>query len=64
VLRELRNELTIVLVTNVARQALRLADRTAFFLGGRCIEVARTEDLLAGNTRDPRTIDYVERRLG
>ena len=31
VLKELRSELTIVLVTNLVQQARRLADRTAFF---------------------------------
>lgn len=63
VLKELRRELTIVLVTNLVQQARRLADRTAFFLDGRCVEVARTEDLFAG-ARDHRTVDYLEGRFG
>ncbi len=33
VLKELRQEVTIILVTNLVQQARRLADRTAFFLG-------------------------------
>ena len=34
VLKELKSEITIVLVTNLVQQARRLASRTAFFLGG------------------------------
>lgn len=64
VLKELRQEMTIVLVTNLVQQARRLADRTAFFLGGRCIEIAATEDLFTGNVQDQRTRDYVEGRFG
>jgi phosphate transport system ATP-binding protein len=64
VLKELRNELTIVLVTNLVQQARRLADRTAFFLGGRCIEIGGTEALFGGGAKDQRTIDYLEGRFG
>ncbi|MGE3174452.1 MAG: phosphate ABC transporter ATP-binding protein [Planctomycetota bacterium] len=64
VLKELRDEMTIVLVTNLVQQARRLADRTAFFLGGRCIEVAPTEELFTGTVQDQRTRDYVEGRYG
>ncbi len=64
VLKELRREVTIILVTNLVQQARRLADRTAFFLGGRCVEVGVTEDLFTGEVRDQRTRDYVEGRFG
>jgi phosphate transport system ATP-binding protein len=64
VLKELRQEMTIVLVTNLVQQARRLADRTAFFLGGRCVEIAETEDLFTGAVKDQRTRDYVEGRYG
>jgi phosphate transport system ATP-binding protein len=43
ILRELKNEMTIVLVTNLVQQARRLADRTAFLSEGRLIEVGPTE---------------------
>jgi phosphate transport system ATP-binding protein len=43
ILRELKNEMTIVLVTNLVQQARRLADRTAFFSASRLIEVDDTE---------------------
>lgn len=43
ILRELKNEMTIVLVTNLVQQARRLADRTAFFSDSQLIEVGETE---------------------
>ncbi len=64
VLKELKHEITIVLVTNLVQQARRLADRTAFFLGGECVEVGDTEELFTGEVSDPRTRDYVEGRFG
>ncbi len=64
VLKVLRNEMTIVLVTNLVQQARRLADRTAFFLNGRCLEIAPTEELFTGTVQDQRTRDYVEGRYG
>ncbi len=64
VLKELRQELTIVLVTNLVQQARRLADRTALFLDGRLVEVGPTEPLFSGAARDQRTVDYVEGRFG
>lgn len=45
ILRELKNEMTIVMVTNLVQQARRLADRTAFFSEGRLIEVGPTETI-------------------
>lgn len=64
VLKELRNETTILLVTNLVQQARRLADRTAFFLNGECVEIGYTEDLFTGAVKDKRTHDYVEGRFG
>jgi len=64
VLKELRSEVTIILVTNLVQQARRLADRTAFFLEGACVEVGVTEDLFTGEVKDQRTRDYVEGRFG
>jgi phosphate transport system ATP-binding protein len=64
VLKELRQEVTIILVTNLVQQARRLADRTAFFLDGGCVEVGVTEDLFTGEVKDQRTRDYVEGRFG
>ena len=64
VLKELKDEITIVLVTNLVQQARRLANRTAFFLTGECVEVGQTEDLFTGEVLDPRTREYVEGRFG
>jgi len=64
VLKELRQEMTILLVTNLVQQARRLADRTAFFLEGHCVEVGETEDLFTGEVQDPRTRDYIEGKFG
>lgn len=64
VLRELKQEVTIILVTNLVQQARRLADRTAFFLNGELVEVGVTEALFTGPVNDQRTRDYVEGRFG
>ena len=64
VLKQLRNEITIILVTNLVQQARRLADRTAFFLDGECVEIGATEDLFTGTVKDARTRDYVEGKFG
>ncbi len=64
VLKELKEELTIVLVTNLVQQCRRLASRTAFFLQGECVEVGNTEDFFTGTVSDQRTRDYVEGRFG
>lgn len=64
VLRELKKEVTIVLVTNLVQQARRLADRTAFILESELVEVGVTEDFFTGTVADTRTRDYVEGRFG
>lgn len=64
VLRQLKEEVTIIMVTNLVQQARRLADRTAFFLNGELIEVAETEQLFTGEVQDRRTRDYVKGRFG
>ncbi len=64
VLKELRSDMTILLVTNLVQQARRLADRTAFFLEGECVEIGETEDLFTGEVKDQRTRDYIEGRFG
>jgi len=64
VLKELREEMTIVLVTNLVQQARRLAQRTAFFLNGELVEVGETEDFFTGPVLDSRTREYVEGKFG
>ena len=64
VLKDLRQEMTILLVTNLVQQARRLSDRTALFLMGECVEIGDTEDLFTGKAKDQRTTDYIEGRFG
>lgn len=64
VLKELRKEMTIVLVTNLVQQARRLAQRTAFFLNGELVEVGDTEEFFTGEVEDVRTREYVEGKFG
>lgn len=64
VLKELKKELTIILVTNLVQQAERLADRTAFILNGELVEIGQTADLFNGKCADQRTLDYLEGRFG
>ena len=64
VLKELKSEMTIILVTNLVQQARRLADRTAFFLEGRCVEIGDTEAMFSGSTKEQRTRDYIEGKFG
>ena len=64
VLKGLRREMTIIVVTNLVQQAYRLADRTAFFLNGQCVEIGGTEQLFNGDVQNQRTLDYIEGRFG
>lgn len=64
VLKELKSEITIILVTNLVQQAHRLADRTAFFLEGSCVEIGDTEEMFKGNVQHEKTRDYIEGRFG
>jgi len=64
VLKDLKDEMSIILVTNLVQQARRLADRTAFFLTGDMVEVGETEDLFEGKVQDQRTLDYIEGKFG
>ncbi|MBF0188622.1 MAG: phosphate ABC transporter ATP-binding protein [Magnetococcales bacterium] len=64
VLQELKEEMTIILVTNLVQQANRLAEQTAFFLNGRCVEVGNTKSMFDGNVSHQETKDYIEGRFG
>ena len=60
---DLRNRLTIVIVTHNMQQAARVADATAFFLQGELVEYDRT-DALFTRPKDQRTEDYLTGRFG
>lgn len=59
VLKELRQEISIILVTNLTQQARRLADRTMFLLNGEIVEIDRTEVIFSAEPKSQRTLEYV-----
>jgi len=59
VLKELRSEMTIILVTNLTQQARRLADRTMFMWDGEVVEIDTNEVMFSQTPKDQRTRDYV-----
>ncbi len=54
---------TIIIVTHNMQQALRIANKTAFFLLGEVVEYDDTEKIFS-NPSDSRTEDYVTGRFG
>ncbi len=64
VLKELREHMTIILVTNLVQQARRLADRTMFMWKGEIVEVNATETVFSSTPADRRTYDYVNGTFG
>lgn len=61
--RELKSKYTVIMVTHNMLQALRVSDRTAFFLMGEMVEAGATNDIFT-NPSDSRTADYVAGRFG
>ena len=59
----LKDKYTIVMVTHNMQQAVRIADKTAFFLLGEVVEYDDTEKLFS-NPQDKRTEDYITGRFG
>ena len=53
VLKELRREITIILVTNLTQQARRLADRTMFLWDGEIVEIDRTDVIFSELPEEP-----------
>ena len=60
---DLKSKYTIVIVTHNMQQAVRISDKTAFFLLGELVEYADTEEMFS-NPRDKRTEDYITGRFG
>jgi phosphate transport system ATP-binding protein len=60
---ELKKKYTIVIVTHNMQQAVRISDRTAFFLLGELVEYGDTQQMFS-NPRDKRTEDYITGRFG
>jgi len=60
---ELKERYTLVMVTHNMQQAARISDFTSFFLLGKVIESAPTEELFS-LPKDKRTEDYITGRFG
>jgi phosphate transport system ATP-binding protein len=60
---ELKTKYTIVIVTHNMQQAVRISDKTAFFLLGEVVEFGDTEKLFS-KPSDKRTEDYITGRFG
>ncbi len=62
-IEELKNQYTIIIVTHNMQQAQRTSDTTAFFMMGRLVEVAPTQELFL-TPRMKETEDYITGRFG
>lgn len=60
---ELKKDYTIIMVTHNMQQAVRISDKTAFFLLGEIVEYDRTDNIFS-NPSDKRTEDYITGRFG
>lgn len=60
---ELKKDYTIIMVTHNMQQALRISDRTAFFLLGEVVEYGETEQVFS-MPKEKRTEDYITGRFG
>ena len=64
VLKELRQEVTIILVTNLTQQARRLADRAMFLWNGEVVELDASEVIFSEHPGSQKTYDYVNGIFG
>jgi phosphate transport system ATP-binding protein len=64
VLVELKQRMTIVLVTNLVQQAHRLADNTAFLNSSQLVEVGPTDVIFSEHPATRVTFDYVRGHFG
>jgi phosphate transport system ATP-binding protein len=62
-MRELRGQYTIVIVTHNMQQAARVSDNTGFFLMGELIEMDASSQIFT-DPHDKRTEDYITGRFG
>ena len=60
---ELRNTMTVIIVTHNMQQAARVSDRTVFMLNGEMVETASTRVMFT-TPSDPRTEAYITGRFG
>ncbi len=62
-IKELKQNYTIIIVTHNMQQAARISDRTVFMLNGEVVEFSETDQLFS-NPKDKRTEDYITGRFG
>ena len=60
---QLKKQYTIVIVTHNMQQATRVSDKTAFFLLGEMLEMAKTDELFS-NPQHPKCENYITGRFG
>ncbi len=60
---ELKNDVTVVIVTHNMQQAARISDKTAFFLLGDLIEYGETDQIF-DRPKDKKTEEYITGRFG
>ncbi len=64
VLIQLKENMTIILVTNLVQQARRLGDLTCFLNRGKVVQVGETELMFSDNPGNQLTYDYVQGVFG
>ena len=64
VLKELRKQMTIILVTNLTQQARRLADRTMFLWNGEIVEMDQSDVIFSDRPKNRKTFEYVNGIFG
>jgi len=64
VLKQLREKITIILVTNLVQQARRLADRTMFLWNGEIVEMGTNDVMFSEHPQNRQTYEYVNGIFG
>ena len=60
---ELKKKYTVVIVTHTMQQAVRISDKTAFFLLGDLVEYGKTDEIFS-NPKNKKTENYITGRFG
>jgi phosphate transport system ATP-binding protein len=64
VLKQLREVITIILVTNLVQQARRLADRTMFLWNGEVVELGTNDVVFSDRPSNRKTYEYINGIFG
>ena len=62
-IEELKKEYTVIMVTHNMQQAVRISDKTAFFLLGEMVEFGDTDQIFSA-PKNQKTEDYISGRFG